>query len=53
MKSLKDLTRKEIYKIAIDYATSPQAESGEYFANEYKISINTFYKVLKKVKIYA
>ena len=48
MRKLQDLSRREMYIIAKDYAMTSQANSGGVLNEKYQISSSTFYNVLHK-----
>ena len=49
MRKLQDLSRREMYIIAKDYAMTSQANSGGFLTEKYQISSATFYNILHKV----
>ena len=52
MRKLQDLSRREMYIIAKDYAMTSQANSGGFLTEKYQISSATFYNILQKSAIF-
>ena len=50
-RKLKDFSREQIYKIASEYATSPNHITAYYFCRAYNIKEGVFYNILKKAVI--
>lgn len=47
-RKLKELSRREICVIAMEYSSTSNEKSGDYFSKRYNISTATFYNVLHK-----
>lgn len=47
-RTIKDISRREMYAMAQEYAETDYLLSGNYFAERYEISTSTFYAVLHK-----
>ena len=47
-KTARDFSRRQVKKLAEEYANTPIQYSADYFTIEYEISTSTFYNLLEK-----